>query len=128
MSRIVSYINENYNMSIKLDINVERDYSNILDLIEYEKLVNSLVKTHPELIDEWDYIKNGKLKPEHVTYSSAKKINWKCTKCGNKWISSVKTITNGHGCPECGKKKMIKSKNENKLKKMQYVQKAAKAS
>lgn len=33
----------------------------------------SLAEKCPELIKEWDYDKNGKLKPEHVTSGSGKK-------------------------------------------------------
>lgn len=37
---------------------------------------NDLATTHPKLVQEWDYIKNGDLTPEQVTAGSPKKIWW----------------------------------------------------
>ena len=63
---------------------------------------NDLATTHPELAAEWDYGKNGDLKPEDVTSGNSKKAWWKCSICGHGWKSVIsnRRIT---GCPECAK-------------------------
>lgn len=64
-----------------------------------------LFTTHPKLIEEWYYEKNTEISPTDLTKGSGKKVWWKCQKCGHKWVSAVKDRINGHGCPECAKKK-----------------------
>ena len=41
---------------------------------------NSLFFLFPEIAKEWDYEKNGDLKPTDVTKGSDKKVWWKCKK------------------------------------------------
>ena len=48
---------------------------------------------------EWDYERNGDLKPEQFTVQSRKMIRWKCSNCGNSWQSTIYNRTNGNGCP-----------------------------
>lgn len=84
--------------SIEVDIN--RDRSNIYSqYIESEK-ANSLAAKYPWLIDEWDYEKNGKLTPWNISYGSQKMVHWKCSKCGYKWETAAYSRKNS-GCPQC---------------------------
>lgn len=125
--RIISLINEQYNINITIDIDVERDLSEVFFLMEYSIAKNSLAKTHTNLLKDWDYTKNT-LKPEYVSHGSNKKVWWKCDKCGFQWEAIIANRSSGKGCPECGKKKRLITRNENKLKKMQYIAKTAEAS
>lgn len=60
---------------------------------------NCLTTTHPELAKEWS--KKNKLKPEKVTYGSAKKVWWECS-VGHKWKVSICDRTKSNtGCPIC---------------------------
>jgi hypothetical protein len=61
---------------------------------------NRLSITHPELCKEWDYEKNGDLKPEDVSYGSTLKVWWKC-KNEHEWEARVKERGKGEGCPYC---------------------------
>ena len=66
---------------------------------------NSLFYLYPEIAKEWDYEKNGELKPTEVTKGSDKKVWWKCEK-GHSWQSRVYTRTGGKynsNCPICRK-------------------------
>ncbi len=69
---------------------------------------NDLKHKYPELAMEWDYEKNGVLKPDDVTFGSGKKVWWKCSQ-GHSFQSQITTRVNGYGCPECGKKKVIRA-------------------
>ena len=43
---------------------------------------NDLQTVYPEYSAEWDYEKNGDLKPSQVVYGSFKMAYWICSKCG----------------------------------------------
>lgn len=63
---------------------------------------NDLQTLFPAIAQEWDLTLNGDITPSDVTAgSSAKKFNWKCSKCGNVWSATVSNRTHGRGCPTC---------------------------
>ena len=71
---------------------------------------NSLFFLFPEIAKEWDYEKNGDLKPTDVTKGSDKKVWWKCEK-GHSWQSSPNIIRKNRQkekCPYCRNKKLCK--------------------
>ena len=55
---------------------------------------------NPTLANEWNYEKNGDLKPENFTANSGKKVWWKCSK-GHEWQATIASRNNGNGCPYC---------------------------
>ncbi len=61
---------------------------------------NDLVTLNTNLVKEWNYEKNGDLKPEDFTVSSSKKVWWTCSK-GHEWQTTIYNRTNGRGCPVC---------------------------
>lgn len=82
------------------DVNIVRDLPDIYTQIEYKEKTNSFGNKHPELLEEWDHIKNGGLSPFTVEQNSSKKIWWKCKK-GHTWQARVYTRNKGIGCPYC---------------------------
>ncbi len=56
------------------------------------------------ILDEWDYDKNGEMRPDLVTFGSHKRIAWKCSK-GHSWEAVIKERTKirGNMCPICRK-------------------------
>lgn len=52
------------------------------------------------LLSEWDYERNGDLKPEDISRGSDKKVFWKCDN-GHKWQAIVGNRTRGANCPYC---------------------------
>lgn len=63
---------------------------------------NDLATTNPEILKEWDYEKNGDLKPENVMQGSKKKVWWKCI-YGHSYSASLnhRTSSNATKCPIC---------------------------
>ena len=64
-----------------------------------------LSKSHPHLMNEWDFEKN-EIRPEEVTYGSGKKVWWVCSKkgCEYCWEASICSRTKSvklYGCPAC---------------------------
>lgn len=63
--------------------------------------IKSLINTHPRLVEEWDYEKNGNLKPWQVSKGSEKKVWWKCKLFGHSWSATVYNRVHGSLCPVC---------------------------
>ena len=55
---------------------------------------------NPKLEKQWNYKKNGNLRPEDIIAGSNKKVWWICEK-GHEWKASVQRINNGGACPYC---------------------------
>ena len=62
--------------------------------------INDLKTTMPEVAEEWDYEKNGDLRPEDVTAQSNRYIWWRC-KRGHSWKAQVCDRYHSNGCPKC---------------------------
>lgn len=66
-----------------------------------------------QLLNEWDYDKNGDLKPVDVTAGSGRKVWWKCKKCGNEWQATINNRTNGEcRCKICSGIEVYKGHND----------------
>ena len=104
-----------FNIKVKGNFNTENDRFNIMNnyIIGIKK--NSLQSKFPEIAKEWDYKKN-KILPESVSIGSEKRVWWICSKCGNRWESTISNRTrNGGGCPKCGLEKQLESFNCNQI-------------
>lgn len=80
----------------------------IAAIVEAEKTPKdgqSLGDLYPDAIKEWDYKFNGDLTPFNIKPSSQQRVGWKCSICGNTWITSPGNRTAKHtfrlGCREC---------------------------
>jgi len=83
----------------------------------YVSETNSLKTLNPDLSNSWHPKLNGDLGPEHFTTGSEKKVWWKCSEgADHEWKASVKSRTNGNGCPVCHGLKVVKSYSLGQLK------------
>jgi rubrerythrin len=101
----------------KVDINIERDKSEIYSYLS--NIENSIAKEFPNLIKEWNYVKNGNLKPEMFSVGSAEKVWWICSKCKHEWKSAIngRTPPRSSGCPKCAIDKSGETFHKNYIKK-----------
>ncbi len=83
-----------------VDIDIKRDFIDIENLRVYIEKSNSIFYINPTLAKEWNYNKNGKLKPENFTAASNKKVWWKCNK-GHEWEAAIAHRNKGANCPYC---------------------------
>ncbi|MCQ2438549.1 MAG: hypothetical protein MJ074_02160 [Oscillospiraceae bacterium] len=60
---------------------------------------NDFQTLYPELAKDWNYEKNGELRPEQFLPRSGKKVWWRCSCCGCKWQTEIRNRTNGNKCP-----------------------------
>ena len=96
---------------LDIDVDVQRDSSEIANTREYLAKKDSLLIQCPEIAEEWNYEKNGKLRPEHVKPNSNKKVWWRCAK-GHEWVSTVNHRFAGTGCPYCLGRTLQKGVND----------------
>ena len=94
-----------------IDIDLERDAIDIENLREYTKKENSLFSSNLKIATEWNYEKNGTLKPQNLTANSNKKIWWKCSE-GHEWQATISDRNRGRGCPICKGKEVLKGFND----------------
>ena len=67
---------------------------------------SDLKTSNPALAKEWNYEKNGNMRPEQFAPNSHRKVWWKCNN-GHEWQAAIYNRNNGRGCPECVKKRKI---------------------
>ncbi len=101
-------------LKVPLDINLSRDYDDIRSMVVNYDLENCIAKTHPELLDEWDYDKNNEVgnTPENVSFGANIIIWWRCKK-GHSYRTKLNNKTSSHtGCPYCANKKVLEGFND----------------
>ena len=94
-----------------VDVNLEKDAIDIENLRDYTEKENSLLFSNPEIANEWNYEKNGNLRPKNLTANSNKKVWWKCKK-GHEWQATISDRNRGRGCPICAGKKILVGFND----------------
>jgi hypothetical protein len=62
---------------------------------------NNLLVLYPEVAAEWDYKKNGKLRPENFLPKSHQKVYWVCSNGHPSYRASISDRTGGTNCPKC---------------------------
>ena len=67
---------------------------------------NDLTTTNPKLAKEWNYERNGELKPTDILAGSHKMVWWKCSQ-GHEWEATVKDRSSGNNCPYCSNQKIL---------------------
>ena len=72
---------------------------------------NDFASQRPETAKEWDYEKNAPLTPDQVSTFSNRRVWWK-GRCGHEWYALISSRADGHGCPYCNDKKVLKGFND----------------
>ena len=73
---------------------------------------NDLARAYPSLAKEWDFEKNGSLRPENVPPGTDRRVWWRCEK-GHEWRASVSSrALQGTGCPYCAGKRVSPGEND----------------
>ena len=111
---LLNYLQKEFGTNVKFDVNVDRDYSSIMDDFVTREKENSIATQRPDLLKFWDYEKNGKIKPEFVSQYSNKIFWWVCPKCKQSYRMKVndKTGQKHSGCPICANKRIVQGVND----------------
>ncbi|MDY5058894.1 MAG: zinc-ribbon domain-containing protein [Bacilli bacterium] len=108
---IFSYLNKEYKLKIKPDIDVDRDRTKILELMNLSEKENSIANYCPNIDEYWDKEKNGIIKPEQISHASEKIIYLKCSK-GHEWETLAKNFVLRPYCPYCDGRKVLTGYND----------------
>ena len=95
-----------------VNVNIEKDTTEILKMINFMVKENSILNTHPEIAKEWHPTKNGNLKPEHTKPGSGKKVWWVCPNGHEYQLSVISRTNRGNGCPYCSNHRVLKGYND----------------
>ena len=78
-------------------------------------MFKDLASRYPELLAEWDWERNGDLKPTDVITSSNKRVWWKCEE-GHEWsglvVNRARKGKADPGCPYCSGRKVLAGYND----------------
>ncbi len=106
-------------LNVLFDVDIERDSTEILSIIDYAKKKGSLAELYPEVAKDWHPTKNGNLRPESIKSGSDKRVWWQIVHEENgqefifEWQSSVSDRTRGHrGCPYLSGQKVYTGFND----------------
>ncbi len=111
---VIEHIKEKGNYTYGISINLSNDRRYIRELYVKSEKQASLKLRCPNLILEWDFEKNGNLKPENFTYGSDVKVWWKCPK-GHSYEASISHRTqkvNATSCPYCAGQQIMSGYND----------------
>ena len=115
LEKIITRINQLYNIEANHVFNTEKDRFKIMDNYIVGIKKNSLLSKYPDIAQEWDYTKN-RISPDNVSVSSEKRVWWICSNCKNEWQATISNRTRMNaGCPKCGIKKQLESFNRNMI-------------
>ena len=84
------------------DVNIAKDYDKILQQLISSEKENSFLVQYPKLALDWDYEKNGNIKPSMIMPKAHKKVYWKCHICSHQWSTlMVSRVSTNSSCPVC---------------------------
>jgi hypothetical protein len=69
---------------------------------------------HPELVSQWDSVRNGALTPFDVKPKSHYLAHWICDECHHKYLMYVSNRACGCGCPRCAVKRRAQTRRKPK--------------
>ncbi len=92
---------------VTIDINCKRDAITIKSQYVTIRKENSIATVRPDLVDRWNFEKNGSITPEMITLGTGQRFYWKCKICGRSYLALPSAIAEGSVC----------SKHRNLLKK-----------
>lgn len=111
IQKIKNFIETNYNYKLNGEVDVDKDYIDILIKISTFKKEKSVAST--DLIKSWNFKRNGALSPETISLGSHKKVWWICEK-GHEWQAEVSSRAGNQqcGCPVCAGQKVVQGEND----------------
>ena len=93
-----------------IHIDIDYDYIKILEKIASGKKSFSVASS--DLINSWNYKKNGNISPESIRLGIKKKVWWICSK-GHEWQATVNSrYSQKCGCPICAGQKILSGEND----------------
>lgn len=103
------------NHSWKMSINTRTNYKYPCPYCSGKRAIEGktdFATNYPELMEEWDYKKNGDVNSYKILPKVAKRVWWKCDK-GHEWDATINNrVRNKSGCPYCSGLRTIQGEND----------------
>ncbi len=100
--RLFGLLSAKVGVDLSGDVDVIRDREEIQQQYLYSESKRNVCEAFPEVAAEWNYEKNGHLRPEFFSSGSQERVWWKCKVCGHEWQTAIGNRTSGHSmCPKC---------------------------
>lgn len=87
-------------LHLTMDVDTRRDSMSIREQYYTALKEGSLAHLYPELAKEWDYERNGDLRPEMFLPGCQEKVFWICPK-GHSYPAWISDRVHGVGCSKC---------------------------
>lgn len=98
LSMLIKELVELLDVQDIVDINCERDAITIKNQYITTRKENSIASIRPDLVEFWDYEKNGSITPEMVTLGTGQRFYWKCRLCSQSYLNYPSRIAEGSVC------------------------------
>lgn len=109
INEIIKAINSKFGCSKMIDVDIDRDSSQIISKVASQIKENSIANS--PLINEWDWDKNKGIDPALIPVFSNRKFWWKCN-LGHSWHVQASKRSIGRNCPYCSGQKILKGFND----------------
>ena len=109
INKIIEKINTQFGLKESIDVNIDRDSSQILSKVASQIKENSIANS--PLIEEWDWDKNKGIDPSLISVFSNRKFWWKCS-LNHGWPAQASKRSIGRKCPYCSGQKVLKGFND----------------
>lgn len=98
--------------TIEYDVNIDRDLSSINELSALIEVSNSFENNYPKLAKQWDWQKNGKVKPSMVSKCSDNEYYFICQTCGESFKRRIASLVRSNvcECKTCARKRAHKKR------------------
>lgn len=98
LNNLICQLLEYLKTYIDKDIDCAKDAIAIKDQYIILKKENSIASRRPDLIERWDYEKNGEITPEMVSLGTGMRYYWKCRICNRSYLAPPSRIAKGSSC------------------------------
>ena len=96
-----------------INASIMADLQDIASSFSRHTVPDNLRDKDPLLAKEWNYEKNGGLRPENVRYLKSRvPYWWKCPNCGYEWPAPLHRRIAGDGCAVCSKRIVVPGIND----------------
>ena len=98
LTRLINDIIKSLDIDISVDVDCSRDSIAIKNQYVILRRENSIAAVRPDLVERWDYEKNGSITPEMVTLGTGQRFYWKCKICNRSYLALPSKIAEGSVC------------------------------
>lgn len=112
INMLLEYLTKTAHCNAEYDVDVQRDQIEIQNTYIVDELPNSFEQCHPDLAEEWDYLKNGDITPDKIAKSTHQKFFWICKKGHPSYLASPASRNLGSGCPVCANRQVLIGYND----------------